>query len=383
MRLLNLSLLAAKHIARNKTRSLLTMVGVASGMFLFETIETMQEALGRATETSAKDNTLVVYRENRFCPSTSRLPEHYGKDIRSIEGVAEVVPIQIVVNNCGTSLDVVVFRGIPKADSGFISKSAKFEEGSIENWMANDDGALVGSNLAKRRNLKTGDRFNAAGITVTVSGIIQSSESSQNDNVAFVGLPFLQQASRLGLGVVTQFNVKVRNSTLLDSVAKEIDLRFKSDAEPTTTKPEKAFFASTAKELIELVRFSRWIGIASVLAVIGLIANTILLTVRGKISEFAVLQTIGFSRWSIGWLILSEGVILALFGGIMGIGTAATFLHFQNLTIGNEGLAIAFVPNLTVTATGVGLSLLVGVLAGSYPAWRAGKNSISESLKTT
>ena len=76
-------------------------------MFLFATIETMQESLKNATESNARDTTLVVYRENRFCPSTSRLPEYYKDEIVKIDGVESVIPVQIVVNNCGTSLDVV------------------------------------------------------------------------------------------------------------------------------------------------------------------------------------------------------------------------------------------------------------------------------------
>ena len=46
-------------------------------MFLFTAVETLQRSLAKATEATAADTTLVVYRQNRFCPSTSRLPEHY------------------------------------------------------------------------------------------------------------------------------------------------------------------------------------------------------------------------------------------------------------------------------------------------------------------
>ena len=56
--------------------------------------------------------------------------------------------------------------------------------------------------------------------------------------------------------------------------------------------------------LIELIGFSRWIGIASVFAVIGLIANTILIAVRSKISEHAILKTIGYTQLSISWHML-------------------------------------------------------------------------------
>ena len=382
MRALNIITIAFKYVVRNRTRSILTVFGVATGMFLFGTIETMQDSLKNATEITANDTTLVVYRENRYCPSTSRLPEYYKDEIKKIKGVESVIPVQIVVNNCGTSLDVVVFRGIPADRINAISKNIEVLNGSVNEWLNREDGALIGANLAQRRRLDVGDSFDAAGVTVVVSGIIRSAESSQDDNVAYVHLPFLQQASRVGLGTVTQFLVKVSDSSLLNSVSRQIDNRFKTESEPTDTTPEKAFFASTAKELIELIGFSRWIGIASVFAVIGLIANTILIAVRSKISEHAILKTIGYSQLSISWLIISEAIILSVVGGIGGIGGASIFLHIQKITIGNEGLALAFIPSFSVLFKGFSLSLLLGIVAGVYPAWLAGRQSIASNLRT-
>jgi len=81
---INLLKLAWIQLTRHRVRSLLTIFGVASGMFLFTAVETLQRSLGKATEASAADTTLVVYRENRFCPSASRLPEHYADEIRRI-----------------------------------------------------------------------------------------------------------------------------------------------------------------------------------------------------------------------------------------------------------------------------------------------------------
>ena len=382
MRALNLITIAVKYVIRNRTRSILTVSGVAAGMFLFATIETMQDSLKNATEITANDTTLVVYRENRYCPSTSRLPEYYKDEIKKIKGVESVIPVQIVVNNCGTSLDVVVFRGIPADQINAISKDIDVLNGSVKQWLTREDGALIGTNLAQRRRLNVGDSFDAAGVTVMVSGIIRSAESSQDDNVAYVHLPFLQQASRVGLGTVTQFLVKVSDSSMLNSVSKQIDNRFKTESEPTDTTPEKAFFASTAKELIELIGFSRWIGIASVFAVIGLIANTILIAVRSKISEHAILKTIGYSQLSISWLIISEAIILSIVGGIIGIAGASIFLGLQTITIGNEGLALAFIPSFSVCLKGFSLSLFLGFVAGAYPAWLAGKQSIASNLRT-
>lgn len=382
MSILNLVTVAAKYVIRNRIRSTLTVFGVATGMFLFTSIETMQDSLKNATEITANDTTLVVYRENRYCPSTSRLPEYYKNEIKKIQGVESVIPVQIVVNNCGTSLDVVVFRGIPSHQINAISKDINVLQGSIGEWIEREDSALIGANLAERRRLRIGDSFDAAGITVTVAGIIRSSESSQDDNVAYVHLPFLQQASRFGLGTVTQFLVQVSDSSLLDSVSSQIDNRFKSETEPTHTSPEKAFFASTAKELIELIGFSRWIGIASVFAVVGLIANTIMIAVRSKISEHAILKTIGYSQLSISWLVISEAIILSFVGGITGVASASLFLHLQTITIGNEGLAIAFIPSFSIWIKGFIFSLALGFVAGIYPALRAGQESIAGNLRT-
>ena len=87
---INLLKLAWLQLIRHKVRSLLTIFGVASGMFLFTAVETLQRSLAKATEATAADTTLVVYRQNRFCPSASRLPEHYADEIRRMDGVREV-----------------------------------------------------------------------------------------------------------------------------------------------------------------------------------------------------------------------------------------------------------------------------------------------------
>ena len=114
---------------------------------------------------------------------------------------------------------------------------------------------------------------------------------------------------------------------------------------------------------------------------IGLVANTILLTIRSKISEYAVLQTIGFNRKMIGWMILSEGMLLSFLGGIVGVVTGVVFLNQKSITIGNEGLALAFIPSQEVLLMGLGSSIILGVLAGIYPAWQAGNSSITKNLR--
>jgi len=376
----HLAVLAYKQIARHRVRSLLTIAGVATGMFLYASVQTMQHSLAEVTKSGADDNTLIVYRENRFCPMTSRLPEHYVSEIRRIEGVREVIPIQITVNNCGASLDVITFRGVPPETLLRYNQELEVTAGSIENWKSRSDGALVGENFAQRRSLSPGDTFEAVGVRVYVAGIVRS-PLQQDNNVAYVHLPFLQQASRVGLGTVTQFNVRVEDVQQIDAIADKIDTLFASDQAPTTTRPEKAFFAQTAKDLIEMIAFTRWIGLGAVLAVLGLVANALLLAARGRLQEGAILQTVGFPRLAVGLIMVWEGLLLGLMGGLLGSFSAAAFFHYKRFTFGNEGLTLALTPSADVALSGLMLSVALGLVASLWPAIMAATRPLVTSLR--
>ena len=373
--------LAMKQLLRHRLRTSLTVLGVASGMFLFTAVETLQSSLGAATEETAADTTLVVYRENRFCPAASKLPEHYADEIRRMPGVREVIPIQIVVNNCGASLDVITFRGVPEGMLQKFAPEIEIIAGDDAEWAKRDDGALLGEQFAKRRGLNPGDKFDAVGVTVHVAGIIRS-PFPQDNNVAYVKLPFLQQASRTGLGVVTQFNVRVNRSADLKPVAAAIDERFKSDQSPTDTRPEKAFFAETASQLIELIGFTRWLGLGAVIAVIALVANAILLMVRGRVKENAVLRTLGYPARAIMFLVVSEGGLLGLAGGLFGAGLAWGFLRWQSFTMGSEGHTLAILPEISTALLASGAALVLGVIASIHPALIAIRQPIVKSLRS-
>ena len=376
-----LLVLAGKQLSRHRVRTFLTLAGVGAGMFLFAVVESLQQALARATRLGADDLTLVVYRQNRFCPATSRLPTYYLDELRRIDGVREVIPIQIAVNNCGASLDIVTFRGVPPDLLPRFAPDIALISGSYEEWKATDDGALVGEHFAARRGLKAGDAFDAAGVRVRVVGLIRS-PNPQDNQVAYVHLPFLQQATRRGLGEVTQFNVRVTDSGRLEAVARAIDERFRSEPEPTQTHPEKAFFAEGARELVALIDFTRWIGLGAALAVFGLVANAVLLIVRGRVRENAVLQTLGYPGPAVGFLVVGEGALLGIGGGALGVGAALAFLGWNRFLFGSEGQTMAVLPETAVLVRGMGLALVLGAMAAAWPAWQAMRRPIVESLRT-
>lgn len=337
----------------------------------------MQRGVGRATEISAQDTTLVVYREDRYCPIASNLPEHYGARIEKVQGVKRVMPMRIVPTNCRTSLDVVTFRGVP-AEKFAAVEAGKFTvlSGDLKTWQRRSDGALVSHDLAGRRNLKTGDRFDAAGVTVFVAGIFKS-DLPQDQNVAYVHLPFLQQnAGSRKLGIVTQFNISVDDPSQMDSVAGQIDELFRNDQEPTSTYPEKAFVARAASNAIAIIGFTRWLGIGCLAAVIALVGNAIVLSVQDRIREHAILQTLGFSGGLIARLIVTESLVLGLLGGLFGILGAWLANYFGRFSLSSEGVNISMQTEMDVLLSGLLISMALGVLAGLIPAWQASRREI-------
>ena len=374
--------LVYKQIVRYPTRSMLTVGGVATAMFLFVAVQAMQRGVHTATYESAADTTLVVYREDRFCPFTSRLPQYYLPQIEQIEGVRSVVPVKVVVNNCRASLDVVTFRGVPR--DRFVAQVAPgfhIIEGSVSDWKRRSDSALLGETLAKRRGLKIGDRFDAAGVTSYVAGVIRSDEP-QDQNVAYVHLDFLQQTVDRKLGVVTQFNVKVDDPDRLDTIAASIDEVFATAEQPTTTRSEKAFVAQVAADMIELVEFTKYMGWGCLIAVLALVGNAIAMSVQDRIKEHAILQTLGYRGGLIGRLIVSEGILLALIGGATGTLTALAVIRWTHLSLSVDGLSIPIETNPTLLGTGLIIAAAVGVLAGLVPAWQASRRPIADCFRT-
>jgi len=374
-----LFLLAWKQTIRHPLRTGLTLSGIVSGVFIFSAVEIMQRSLEEATTTSDEDRILVVYRENRFCPSTSQLPEDYSREIERISGVEEVVPIKIAVNNCGATLDVITFRGVPPESLGQYNPELKVIAGSYEEWLNRTDGALVGKTLAGRRGLKPGDRFEAVGVVVHVAAIVESPLPQEN-NLAYVHLPFLQQSSSSGLGIVTQFNVKAAPGVSLENIAGQIDDRFRTDRAPTSTMPEKAFFASTAKDMLSMLDFTRWLALGATLAVMALVGNALMLVARGRTKENAIFQVVGFKPSLLAGIVLLEGGILGLLGGLLGCSAAIAFFSVSPVIMGNEGLTLAFTPSLPATLLSLAVAIGTSVVASFIPAWHTSRQPLISSL---
>ena len=374
-----------KNLIRRPLRTGLTVAGIAVATFLFSFVESMRDGVSKATEAGAAETRLVVYRKNRFCPFASQLPQSYQRSILNIEGVKSAVPIKIVVNNCRASLDVVTFRGVP--DEGYLQEhiaKAQLRSGSISDWQSRGDAVLIGAALADRRRLRAGDRFDAAGVRSWVAGVFDS-DDAQDRNVAYAHLGFLQETAQRGGtgGIVTQFNVEVKDPAQMEAVAAAIDEALAHDQYPTTTRPESAFVARAARDVIVLVRFASIVGWASLAAVFALIANAIALAVRDRIRDHAILQTLGWTGADIAWMVVMEASMLGATGGAIGAIGAHAAIALTHLNFTMEGVSIEVIASNAATLAGVLLATLLGAVAGVVPALSAARREIVQGFRTT
>ena len=374
-----------KNLIRRPLRTGLTVAGIAVATFLFSFVESMRDGVSKATEAGAAETRLVVYRKNRFCPFASQLPQSYQRSILNIEGVKSAVPIKIVVNNCRASLDVVTFRGVP--DEGYLQEhiaKAQLRSGSISDWQSRGDAVLIGAALADRRRLRAGDRFDAAGVRSWVAGVFDS-DDAQDRNVAYAHLGFLQETAQRGGtgGIVTQFNVEVEDPAKMEAVAAAIDEAFAHDQYPTTTRPESAFVARAARDVIVLVRFASIVGWASLAAVFALIANAIALAVRDRIRDHAILQTLGWTGADIAWMVVMEASMLGATGGAIGAIGAHAAIALTHLNFTMEGVSIEVTASNAATLAGVLLATVLGAVAGVVPALSAARREIVQGFRTT
>ena len=181
--------------------------------------------------------------------------------------------------------------------------------------------------------------------------------------------------------MVTQFNVTVEDPDRIEEIARQIDAAFEDDEEPTTTSSEKAFVGRADGDQMALISFTRWVGLASLLAVLGLVGNTIVLSVRDRIRDLAVLATLGYRGDLVARLIVAEGLLLSLAGGILGGGAALVFLARGAYSLANEGLSIHFPADPRLLATALAASATLGILASLLPAILVSRRPIAGNLR--
>ena len=370
-----------KTLWRHRSRTLLTVSGSAVALFVFCFVGSVQQGMNDLQDRQESKLSLVMFQANKFCPATSHLPQDYEFKIKRLDGIKEVVPIQVFTNNCRASLDVIVFYGVPPKKLR-AARNFELASGNWADFEQHQDSAVVGRAVASRRNLKTGDKFSIGAITVQVAGVFKSNDPAE-ENYIYSHLDFLQRSKSEDLvGTVTQHEILLESGIDVTAKGEEIDDLFRGGPVETDTRPKGVFQAKSLGDLTELIGLAHYLGYACVGLVLALVATTTVMSVQDRVKEHAVLQTLGFTGPRVFRLVLSESTLLSVAGGLVGVSAAMLVLQWSHLSVGAEAVTIAFRPSWSLAATGIIVSAIVGFLAGLAPGWHAARAEIVAALRT-
>src|SRR5205823_9733066 len=176
------------------------------------------------------------------------------------------------------------------------------------------------------------------------------------------------------------FVAKVADPDKATQVAQTIDKKFENSPHETKTDTERAFSASFGKMLGNLDLLLGSVALAVVITTLFVAGNTMAMSVRERTTEIAVMRTLGYPASTIFLLVVGEGLMVAIVGGAIGAGLARLVINGEYL-----GMAGGFIPAFGVNnwnvVVGLGLSVLIGILAAMIPATMASRLKIVDALR--
>ena len=102
---------------------------------------------------------------------------------------------------------------------------------------------------------------------------------------------------------------------------------------------------------------------------------------RDRVRDHAVLQTLGYTGWLIGWMVILEGATIAIIGGILGGVAAFLTVQFGQFTMTMEGVNIEMSTGPAAAIMGVALALSLGMFAALLPALRLARTDIATCFR--
>jgi putative ABC transport system permease protein len=376
--------LILKSARRSKRRTALTMISVALAVFLFAALRAVLDGFDAVSAASSATRIVTI----RSTSMIFSMPTTHGEAIKSTPGVRDVTWANW-------------FGGIYKDPKNFFGQFAIEPESYLRIYpeviispeekrafLEDRTGCLVGDGLAKKYGWHVGDRivlqpgiptYGSLDYPFTIRGIYRAGSSAVDNQSMLFQWKYADERSS-PKGQVGWYVAEVANPDQAAQVASAIDQKFANSPYETKTDTEQAFSASFASMLGNINLLLGSVALAVVLSTLFVAGNTMAMSVRERTTEIAVMRTLGFPAATVFLLVVGEGILVALAGGAAGALLA-------RLTINGEflGLAGGFIPAFSVNnwnvVTGLGLSVLIGVLAAVIPATMASQLKIVDALR--
>ncbi len=377
--------LVFKNSFRHKLRTFLTILGVTVAILAFGLLRTVVSAWYAGVEASSASRLVTRNAVSLVFP----LPLSYKEKIRQVEGVKRV--------SYGTW-----FGGIYIDEKNFFANYAVeprtyiqmypefvIPPGQMAAFLRDRKGAVAGRKLAARYGWKIGDIITLKGTIFpgnwdfVLRSIYKGRDQTVDETAFFFQWDYLNEvlkkAGRTWADQVGWYMVEIKDPNIAADVSLRIDKMFKNSLAETLTETEKAFqlsFISMSEAIVVAIQLVSFLIIFIIMAVV---ANTMAMTARERIGEYAIFKTLGFGAYHISAMIFGESLIITMLGASLGI-----VLTFPAAKLFSKELSQFFpifnVENKTIVMDIIA-ALVVACIAGIFPSWRAVKIRVADGLR--
>jgi putative ABC transport system permease protein len=368
------------NLFRKKTRTLLTAGSFAVALFLFGILAVVDGAFQQGVDVAGVDRLVVLNRVSIIQP----LPLAYRDRLARIPGVT-----QVTFANW--------FGGVYQDERNFFPQFAIDRETYLlmfpefvvpddqwQTFLADREGAVVGEGLAERFRWKIGDRVPIKGTIFqgnwefNIRAIYRGRRPHDDTMQFWFRWDYLDERRLFGKGWVGWYTVRIANPDDAVRLVKVIDEQFANSPAETKTDTEKAFAASFVKQMGNIQLLIMSVGSVVFFTLLLVTGNTMAIAVRERTRELAVLKAVGFSDSFVLILVIAETMVVAVVGGGFGLGLAKLFTLRGDPT---GGLLPFFYLPADSIVLGLGLALIVGLLAGILPALSASRLRVVNALR--
>ena len=378
---MTLTSFVAKSAFRNKRRSLLTVASIAFSLLLLCIMLCVWRSF--YIDPGAPDSALRIMTRHKVSLANF-LPIYYRDKIRTVPGVVHVVPMTWFGGKYKDDKPENYFAQFATDPDEYFDVAADkiMPADQLAAWKRDRAGCVVDITLAKKHHWKIGDHIILQGtifpanLDLTLRGMytIDPPSSALHFNTRY-----LEESVDWFKDSAGFYFTRVDTAEHMPQAAHAIDDMFHATPVPTKSESEQAFKLDFIATLGSVKVFILSICGAVVFTTLLVCANTMAMSIRERTREVAVLRTLGFTRGSILRLLLCESIAISLIGGLIGVALATGAIVFM----ARPGIGMPVSMHMTAaTALVVMLAaLLVGVVSGVIPSYRASNLAIVDALR--
>ncbi|MFQ6074846.1 MAG: ABC transporter permease [Candidatus Bathyarchaeia archaeon] len=361
-----------KNLFRRKTRSSLAILGISIGIATIIALGAVANGFRFSTERMLRTGKadFCVTERGVADLAFSKVDEEKLGEIERMAGVKKATGITISIHPVDDIPIFVVF-GVRSEDLPIVGVEIIEGEAFAEE---SEDEIILGRVASKEMNKGIGDELGLGEREFQVTGIFETG-SPFHDRGATLSLKVFQKMQRLE-GQVMMIYVELERGADIEKICQQIE-----DNHPDLVTIKSVAEFSKVDKGLEAVDAAAWI--VSLLAIIigGIgVMNTMTMAVFERTREIGILRALGWKRRRILSMILGESILLCLlavlFGSLVGV------LGVKLLTL--HPMVKGFLEpiyTLDVFTRALFMALLVGLVGGLYPAYRASKLSPSEAIR--